>query len=63
MIITYKIVGEKANGFGNFNQTDKNGKVCASKNDFNLNWILKSNENNENEWEVFNIRIDHFTKV
>ena len=46
-----------------FSQTTKNGKVYASEKDFNLNWILNSNETEENEWGPLNIGVDQFTKV
>jgi hypothetical protein len=55
--------GKKANVLEKFSQTTKNGKVYASKIDFNLNWILNSNETEESKWRVLNIGVDHFTKV
>ena len=43
MIVTYKIVGEKKNGLENYSQAAWNGKVYASKKDFNMNWLLLCN--------------------
>lgn len=63
MIITYKMEGEKPNGLEKFSQTTKNGKVYASRNDFDLKWLLNCNESEENEWAAFNVGVDHFQKL
>ena len=63
MIITYKMEGEKPNGLEKFSQTTKNGKVYASRNDFDLKWLLNCNESEENKWAAFSVGVDHFQKL
>ena len=62
MIVTYKIEGIKENGLEKYSQATWNGKVYSSKNDFKMNWLLLSNESEENEWAATNLGQDHFTK-
>jgi hypothetical protein len=62
MIVTYKIEGEKENGLEKYSQAAWNGKVYASKKDFKMNWLLLSNESEQNEWSATNLGQDHFTK-
>ncbi len=62
MIVTYKIEGIKENGLERYSQATWNGKVYSSKNDFKMNWLLLSNESEENEWAATNFGQDHFTK-
>ena len=62
MIVTYKIEGEKGNGLEKYSQAAWNGKVYASKKDFKMNWLLLSNESEQNEWSATNLGQDHFTK-
>ena len=62
MIVTYKIEGVKENGLEKYSQATWNGKVYSSKKDFKMNWLLLSNENEENEWAATNLGQDHFTK-
>ena len=62
MIVTYKIEGVKENGLEKYSQATWNGKVYSSKKDFKMNWLLLSNESEENEWAATNLGQDHFTK-
>ncbi len=62
MIVTYKIEGEKENGLEKYSQAAWNGKVYASKKDFKMNWLLLSNESEQNEWSATKLGQDHFTK-
>ena len=62
MIVTYKIEGVKENGLERYSQATWNGKVYSSKNDFKMNWLLLSNEDENNEWAATNLGQDHFTK-
>ena len=62
MIVTYKIEGEKENGLEKYSQAAWNGKVYASKKDFKMNWLLLSNESEQDEWSATNLGQDHFTK-
>ena len=62
MIVTYKIEGIKENGLERYSQATWNGKVYSSKKDFKMNWLLLSNENENNEWASTNLGQDHFTK-
>ena len=63
MIVTYKMEGEKSNGLEKFSQVAWNGKVCPSKKDFKMNWILNVNEREEDEWSATNLGQDHFIKL
>ena len=62
MIVTYKMDGVKENGLEKYSQATWNGKVYSSKNDFKMNWLLLSNESEENEWAATNLGQDHFVK-
>ena len=62
MIVTYKIEGKKENGLEKYSQAAWNGKVYASKKDFKMNWLLLSNESEQDEWSATNLGQDHFTK-
>ena len=63
MIVTYKLKGEKPDGLENYSQCTWNGKVYASKTNFKLNWLLNSNESEEDEWSATNLGQDHFIKI
>ena len=62
MIVTYKIEGIKENGLERYSQATWNGKVYSSKKDFKMNWLLLSNESEENEWAATNLGQDLFVK-
>ena len=62
MIVTYKIEGQKTNGLERYSQCAWNGKVYASKKEFKMNWLLNSNESEEDEWGATNIGQDLFVK-
>lgn len=63
MIVTFKMEGEKPNGLEKYSQVTSNGKVYASKRSFNMNWLLISNESEDDEWSATNIGQDHFIKI
>ena len=58
-----KIEGENKKGLERFSTAVWNGKVYASKKDFKLNWLLNTNEAEEDEWGATNIGQDHFNKI
>ena len=62
MIVTFKIEGHKTNGLERYRQCVWNGKVYASKKEFKMNWLLNSNESEENEWAATNLGQDLFVK-
>lgn len=63
MIVTFKMEGENPNGLEKYSQVTSNGKVYASKRSFNMNWLLISNESEDDEWSATNIGQDHFIKI
>jgi hypothetical protein len=63
MIVTYRIEGEKENGLERFSQCAWNGKVYSAKKEFKMNWLLISNESEDDEWSATNIGQDHFIKI
>lgn len=63
MIITFKMKGENPNGLEKYSQVTSNGKVYASKTNFKMNWLLISNESEDDEWSATNIGQDHFIKI
>ena len=63
MIVTFKMEGENPNGLEKYSQVTSNGKVYASKRSFNMNWLLISNESEDDEWVATNIGQDHFIKI
>lgn len=62
-IVTYKMEGLNNDGLEKFSTATWNGKVYSNKNSFKLNWLLVSNQTEENEWFATNLGQDHFTKV
>jgi len=62
-IVTYKIEGTNNEGLERYSTACWNGKVYASRKLFKMNWLLVTNQNEENEWFGTNLGQDHFTKV
>ena len=60
MIVTFKMEG--GDDLEKYSQVTINGKVYASKKDFKMNWLLLSNESEQDEWSATNLGQDHFTK-
>ena len=62
-IVTYKMEGSNNEGLEKFSTAAWNGKIYSNKNSFKMNWLLVSNQTEENEWFATNLGQDHFTKV
>lgn len=59
----FEMEGENEDGLEKISHAIWVGKIYANKNTFKLNWLLTSNQIEDNEWSSTNVGQDIFTKV
>jgi len=62
-IVTFEMEGKNQQGLKKVSTATWNGKIFSNQKSFKMNWLLVSNQNDENEWYATNVGQDQFTKV